>query len=64
MNKETIYRFHTVEQARNAAIQWLEKRNTVFGPHRKIEIGRLGVMTGKEVGVSASQEPFWRIRLD
>lgn len=54
----------TIEQARNAAIAWLELRGVVFGPHRKIEIGRLGVMRGSEVGVSATQKPYWRLRLD
>jgi hypothetical protein len=61
---ETLHRCNSLEQARNAAIKWLEERGVVFGPHRKIEIGRLGVLAGKEVGVSASQKPFWRIRLD
>lgn len=61
---ETIHRFTTIEQARNAAIKWLEDRAVQFGPHRKIEIGRLGVLKGKEIGTSASQEPYWRIRLD
>jgi len=61
---ETTYRFSTVEQARNAAIRWLEQRSVTFGPHRKVEIGRLGVLKGAETGVSAGAEPFWRIRLD
>ena len=38
---ETIFKFETVEQARNAAIKWLEQRAVEFGPHRKVEIGRL-----------------------
>jgi hypothetical protein len=54
----------SVEQARNRAIDWLEERGAVFGPHRKIEIGRLGVLKGQEVGVSATTKPFWRIRVD
>ena len=61
---EPTYKFQTIEQARNAAIAWLQERAVTFGPHRKIEIGRLGVLKGKETGVSASQDPFWRIRLD
>ena len=61
---EELHHFSTIERARNAAIKWLENQQVSFGPHRKIEIGRLGVMTGQEVGVSASQDPFWRIRLD
>lgn len=61
---EVLHRLGTVEQARNAAIRWLEERAVAFGPHRKVEIGRLGVLQGAEVGVSASQDPFWRIRLD
>jgi hypothetical protein len=61
---EPIDRLASVEQARNAAVAWLEARGVVFGPYRKIEIGRLGVLAGHEVGVSATQKPFWRIRLD
>lgn len=61
---ESVQRFESIERARNAAIQWLQQRSVVFGPHRRVEIGRLGVLAGKEVGVRASQEPFWRIRLD
>ncbi len=49
---------------RRAAVAWLEARNVVFGPNRKIEIGRLGVLAGCEVGVSAAEKPYWRIRLD
>jgi hypothetical protein len=61
---EQIFRYGTIEQARNAAIQWLETHSVAFGPDRKIEIGRLGVLAGREVGVSSSNGPFWRIRLD
>ena len=61
---ESVFRFQTIEQARNAAIRWLEERSAMFGPHRKIEIGRMGVLEGKEVGVSSVEDPFWRIRLD
>jgi len=61
---EQEFQFATIEQARNAAIKWLEDRSVSFGPHRKIELGRIGVLAGKEVGVSAIDDPFWRIRLD
>jgi hypothetical protein len=61
---EPIERFASIEQARNAAIAWLESHGVVFGPHRKVEIGRLGVLAGHEVGVSATEKPFWRLRLD
>jgi hypothetical protein len=61
---ETEYKFRTIEQARNACIKWLEERGVSFGPDRRIEIGRLGVLTGREVGVRANQNPFWRLRLD
>jgi len=56
----------TLERARNEAIRWLEDRGVVFGPRRDIVPGRLGVLTGKEVGVSSErgQQPFWRLRLD
>ena len=61
---ELVVHFASIEQARNAAIKWLEIRGVVFGPHRKVEIGRLGLLKGYEVGVSGTGELFWRIRLD
>jgi hypothetical protein len=61
---EAEYKFMTIEQARNACIKWLEDRSVTFGPNRRIEIGRLGVLAGLEVGVRAGQNPFWRLRLD
>jgi hypothetical protein len=39
-------------------------RGVEFGPYRKVEIGRLGVMKGHEIGVSATEKPYWRLRLD
>lgn len=63
---ESIFKFKTYEQARNAALKWLEERSAKFGPGRKIEIGRLKTsvnLFGKEVGVSRD-DPFWRLRLD
>jgi hypothetical protein len=55
-----------LERARNEAIKWLESRGVTFGPYRKIVIGRMGVLQGKEVGVRTEegQFPFWRLRLD
>jgi hypothetical protein len=54
----------TIERARNRAIQWLEGLGVIFGPHRRIAIGRLGILEDKEVGVEADQTPYWRLRLD
>jgi hypothetical protein len=61
---ELITQCGTIERARNAAVFWLECRGVEFGPYRKIEIGRLGALTGKEVGVSSQKTPYWRLRLD
>ena len=63
---EATYKFTTYEQARNAAIKWLEDRAVKFGPDRKIERGRLStsILFGREVGVSSTSDPFWRLRLD
>jgi hypothetical protein len=63
---ETIQKFTTYEQARNAAIKWLEDRAVKFGPNRKIERGRLSTspLFGKEVGVSGTADMFWRLRFD
>ena len=61
---EDRHDFASMERARNAAVQWLEVRGVTFGPYREVEIGRLGVLTGKEVGVSGTRSPYWRLRLD
>jgi hypothetical protein len=61
---ETVTPCLSIENARNSAVRWLEERGVVFGPRRELVTGRLGVLTGKEVGVSASESPYWRIRLD
>src|SRR5215471_1186124 len=54
----------SIEEARNKAIAWLENLGAVFGPHREIQIGRLGDLAGKETGVESSGVQYWRIRLD
>jgi hypothetical protein len=64
--KEEVHHFQHLEQARNAAIAWLEQRGVVFGPQRAIVPGRLGTFAGSEVGVSSPPHwrPFWRLRID
>jgi hypothetical protein len=63
---EQIFHHRTVEQARNAAIQWLEERGVIFGPRRDIVPGKFGVLEGSEAGVRSEEgaKPFWRLRLD
>ena len=61
---EEVERCLTIEDARNKAIAWLQGLGGVFGPHREIQIGRLGALTGKETGVESLGVPWWRIRLD
>jgi hypothetical protein len=61
---EQVFRFAHLEQARNAAIAWLERHGAQFGPRRDIAIGRLGAFEGAEVGVSSQTKPFWRLRID
>jgi hypothetical protein len=61
---ETLSHYLSRELARNAAIAWLEANGVSFGPHRKIVIGRLGVMKGAEAGVESSAGKYWRLRLD
>jgi hypothetical protein len=61
MDKPTSY--SSLEQARNAAIKWLEDLGAIFGP-RKISIGQLGTFMGKEVGTESMTGPFWRLRID
>ncbi|MEO8451481.1 MAG: hypothetical protein ABI647_16930 [Gemmatimonadota bacterium] len=48
---ERIRQFNTVGRAGNGAIKWLERNGVIFGPYRKVEIGRLGVLSRTEVGV-------------
>jgi len=54
----------SMEVARNEAIRWLERHGAVFGPHRGIQIGNLGVLEGSETGVFSTDGQYWRIRLD
>ena len=61
---EAVSHYLSLEQARNAAIAWLEARDVAFGPYRGICLGTLGVMKGSEVGVEASAGRCWRLRLD
>jgi hypothetical protein len=61
---ETISHHASIEQARNAALHWLELRGARFDQNRRIEIGRLGTMEGSETGVSSTAGPCWRLRLD
>ena len=61
---EMVRTFPSMEAARNAAIAWLQGRGAVFGPYRRVEIGRLGALAGNEVGVSSTEKPYWRLRLD
>src|SRR5947208_4360371 len=61
---EELTHVASLEQARNAAVVWLERRGAIFGPHHRIEIGRIGAMRGSETGVSSTLGTFWRIRLD
>jgi hypothetical protein len=62
--REPELRFASIELARNAAVAWLTAKGAVFGPQRKIEIGRLGAFKDREVGVSAAERPWWRLRID
>jgi hypothetical protein len=61
---ELITHYASLEQARNAAIRWLESLGAKFDQNRKIQIGRLGTMEGSETGVASTDDPWWRLRLD
>ena len=63
---EEIFHHRTVEQARNAAIHWLETRGVKFGPRRDIVAGKFRVLDRSEAGVRSAEgaKPFWRLRLD
>jgi hypothetical protein len=61
---EEIIRCETIEEARNRALDWLASHAPWMGPFYKVELGRLGVGEGHEVGVSSLVDPYQRIRLD
>jgi hypothetical protein len=52
------------EDARNRALKFMEDNGGPIGAYYQIEIGRLGVGLGAEVGVSSTVDPYRRIRLD
>jgi hypothetical protein len=53
-----------MEQARNAAIKWMEAQGGPLGPNYKVLIGRLGAGKDAETGVVSTKDPFRRFRLD
>lgn len=61
---EEVTHCTTYEEARNKALAWMETWGGPLGAHYEIEIGRLGVGLGLEVGVSSTLDPYRRIRLD
>lgn len=61
---EEITRCDSYEQARNKALEWMEAQGGAIGAYYQVEIGRLGLATGLEVGVSSTIDPYRRIRLD
>jgi hypothetical protein len=62
---EEIVRYDSIEQARNAAVLWMEEQGGgPIGPYYEVELGRLGAGEGAEVGVSSTQGTYRRVRLD
>lgn len=61
---ELVTRCDSYEDARNQALAWMESIGGPIGHYYEIEIGRLGLAAGHEVGVSSSIDPYRRIRLD
>ena len=49
---EDVEHYGSVEQARNAAIRWLEDRGGPWGGARDITVGKFGAMDGQESGVN------------
>jgi hypothetical protein len=64
LSSEPEYHLETIEQARNAALKWLAERGVVHGPNRRVQIGRMGALAGKETGVESTSGTYFRIRLD
>jgi len=61
---EEVTHCSSYEEARNQALAWMETWGGPIGAHYQIEIGRLGLALGHEVGVSSTIDPYRRIRLD
>jgi hypothetical protein len=61
---ETVHRFGGIDQARNAAVRWLEGLGAVLGPHRTVVLGKFNQLAGRETGVESTHAPYWRLRLD
>jgi hypothetical protein len=61
---EDVEHYGSVEQARNAAIRWLEERGGPWGGARDITVGKFGAMDGQESGVSTTDGSYRRLRLD
>ena len=66
-SKEVVVVSQSLETARNKAIDWLESKGAVFGPHIQPIPGKLyEKRTGKRisVGVESTQGPKWELRID
>ena len=61
---EEVTHCTSYEEARNKALHWMEFHGGPIGAYFEVEIGRLGLAEGHEVGVSSSVDPYRRIRLD
>jgi hypothetical protein len=61
--EESSY-YDSIELARNAALEYLEREAGVIGAHYDVVIGRLGHGLGQEVGVESNSGTHRRIRLD
>lgn len=64
---EVVFRYRTREQARNAALRWLETRGGPWGGEREVMLGKgMGgsLLKGKEVGVETTDGTHRHIRLD
>jgi hypothetical protein len=61
---EEVENYGSVEQARNAALAWLEERGGPWGGQREISIGKFGEMDGQESGVGTTDGTHRLLRLD
>lgn len=61
---EEVTHCESYEDARNKALGWMETWGGPIGGQYQVEIGRLGLAEGLEVGVSSTIDPYRRIRLD
>ena len=61
---EEVEFFGTIEQARNAALEWLEQRGGAWGGARIVTQGKFGALAERENGIATTDGTQRRLRVD